>query len=96
MRNKGVGHPEGEPGSLGFRRCNRDLHQLPAWWGGWTRNGSRGQDTVMEVIEATRKEEGQRGWGTGRQALARMRGTRRVRVVPSKGRGCGRSPRCSV
>ena len=26
LRNKGVGHPEGEPGSLGIRRCNRDLH----------------------------------------------------------------------
>ena len=51
----------------------------------------------------SRRKEWQTGWRRGgqchsgaRPALAQVRGTRRVRVLPSKGRGCGRSPRCSV
>ena len=95
MRNNGVGHPKGEPGSLGIKRCNRDLHQLPAWRGGWTRNSSCGQDTMRNVTEAIR-EGGAEGVGRGRPALAQVRGTRRVRALPSKGRGCGRSSWCSV
>ena len=72
MRNNGVGYLKGEPGSLGIKRCNRDLHRLPAWRGGWTRNSSCGQDTRRDVTEAI-KEEGGANWLAEGEAVSQRR-----------------------
>ena len=74
MRNNGVGHLKGEPGRLGIKRCNRDLHQLPARRGRWTRNSSCGQDTRRGVTEAIKEEGGAKGVAEGEAVSQRQAG----------------------
>ena len=102
-RNNGVGHPKGEPQVWALRGVKgTSIGSQPG--------GEDGPETAPAaktrggmLQKRSGKKEGQRGEGRGRQccsgarpAQAQVRGTRRVRVLPSKRRGCGRSPRSSV